>query len=98
MPFSRRSRLSLAQLLTLQPEDVLDVLLKKHELFTGWPPSESLPRVCVAGSQEKIAALIDEVARTKGDLRARVNPRHRFDQRLADLVKCLQLDGYSLDG
>ncbi|WP_126531682.1 hypothetical protein [Serratia rubidaea] len=35
-----------------------------------------------------------EVVATTGDLRARVNPKYRFDERLYDLKQCLLLDGY----
>ncbi|ENT31635.1 hypothetical protein [Brucella suis] len=35
-----------------------------------------------------------EVVATTGDLRARVNPKYRFDERLHDLTQCLLLDGY----
>jgi hypothetical protein len=47
------------------------------------------------GRQEALS-LLDEVARTEGDLRNRVAPRYRFDERWADLAKCLLLDGYLL--
>ena len=37
---------------------------------------------------------LSEVVATSGDLRARVSPKHRFDERMHDLVQCLLLDGY----
>ena len=35
-----------------------------------------------------------EVVATSGDLRAKVNPKYRFDERMHDLTQCLLLDGY----
>lgn len=40
--------------------------------------------------------VLAEVVATQGDLRARVNPKYRFDERLHDLKQCLLLDGYSV--
>ncbi|QVX40774.1 hypothetical protein J4H89_23605 (plasmid) [Ralstonia solanacearum] len=37
---------------------------------------------------------LSEVVATAGDLRARVNPKYRFDERMHDLTQCLLLDGY----
>lgn len=37
-----------------------------------------------------------EIVATQGDLRARVNPKYRFDERLHDLKQCLLLDGYAV--
>ncbi len=41
-----------------------------------------------------IVPIIDEITRTKRDLRARVSPKYRFDERYNDLKRYLQLDGY----
>ncbi|NQD36015.1 hypothetical protein HPT27_03200 [Permianibacter sp. IMCC34836] len=41
---------------------------------------------------------LTEVVATAGDLRARVNPKYRFDERLHDLAQCLLLDGYIIQG
>ncbi|WP_166749482.1 hypothetical protein [Xanthomonas arboricola] len=38
--------------------------------------------------------VLAEVVATSGDLRARVNPKYRFDERQHDLAQCLLLDGY----
>ncbi len=37
---------------------------------------------------------LSEVVATTGDLRARVNPKYRFYERMHDLAQCLLLDGY----
>lgn len=41
--------------------------------------------------------LVEEVVRTQGDLRSRVNQKYRFDERFDDLARCLQLDGYKVE-
>lgn len=38
--------------------------------------------------------VLSEVVATQGDLRTRVNPKYRFDERMRDLKQCLLLDGY----
>lgn len=38
--------------------------------------------------------VLAEVIATPGDLRSRVNPKYRFDERMHDLTQCLLLDGY----
>lgn len=45
--------------------------------------------------EDRILLLVlAEIAATSGDLRARVNPKYRFDERIHDLTQCLLLDGY----
>jgi len=96
MPLSKRSRLSLAQYLALQPDQPLALLLKKHDLHLGWPPSEFLDRACERGEERNLLTMLDEVARTSGNLRSEVNPKYRYEERAADLSRCLELDGYRL--
>lgn len=38
--------------------------------------------------------VLAEIVATKGDMRTRVNPKYRFDERMHDLTQCLLLDGY----
>lgn len=53
----------------------------------------------VRGLEERaIMLVLGEIFSTSGDLRARVNPKYRFDERLHDLSQCLLLDGYIVDG
>src|SRR5262249_42199472 len=101
----KRSIRSLAQFLELQNADVLRFLLDKHHLQT----SELLDAIeyrsgvlnalvtsLESGSEAKIVSLLNEIARTRWDLRYRVSPEYRYDERIADLEACLQLDGYIL--
>jgi hypothetical protein len=40
--------------------------------------------------------MLDEVARTGGDLRSNLNPKYRFDERYADLQRCIELEACRL--
>ena len=97
---SRRSKASLAQLLALYDFGFVRVLLEKHGTYfvTGkMELTAKLDNAIDCADSEEIFAVLQEIARTKGDLRARVEPRYRFDQRFADLELCLNLDGYSIE-
>ncbi len=94
---------SLAQYLELQSGELIALLLEKHGLYAvavsaavqyGTGILNALVQSLAAGGEPQISALLDEIARTSGDLRNRVSPRYRYDERLADLQQCLQLDGY----
>ena len=86
------------QFLSLQPDETLAVLLKKYDLHGGWPPSESIVRVCERADERRLLALLDEAGRTQRNLRSQVSPKYRYDEREADLSRCLELDGYRVTG
>lgn len=44
-----------------------------------------------------VMGVLAEVVATASDLRFRVNPKHRFEARMHDLIQCLALDGYQVD-
>jgi hypothetical protein len=96
---SSRTIYSLAQYLGLQSQDFAGTLLTKHGL-NGWAVQittqvlSDTVTALQAGSEDQITGLLDEIARTPGDLRSRVNPKYRYDERFEDLRRCLQLDGY----
>src|SRR5205823_4728467 len=89
--------------LELQTGELVVVLLQKHGLQAGAAEravqyGTGILTVLVesleAGAEAQVSGLLDEIARTSGDLRNRVSPRYRHDERFADLQRCLQLDGY----
>ena len=86
------------QFLSLQPDETLAVLLKKYDLHGGWPPSEAIVRVCERADERRLLALLDEAGRTQRNLRSQVSPKYRYDEREADLSRCLELDGYRVTG
>lgn len=89
---------SLAQFLGLQEPMVSIVMLGKYDV-----PHVSLsPRHLLYGLLDALRGLdghtvmlvLSEIVATTGDLRARVSPKQRFDERMHDLTQCLLLDGY----
>jgi hypothetical protein len=60
--------------------------------------AEQAVRASIQGaSEDQVMNLLDEVIRTRRDLRSRIDPRYRYDERWEDLIKCLQLDGYRVE-
>jgi len=93
-----RTRYSFAQFLELQEPMISVVLLGKY----GAQHLSLSPGKLLYGLLDTLRSLDDhiimlalaEVVATSGDLRARVNPKYRFDERMHDLTQCLLLDGY----
>lgn len=102
-----RTLRSLAQYLELQDGELIALLLEKHGLYTDGVSEAAryqtgvltaLVEALDAGTESQISSLFDELTRTSGDLRNRVSPRYRYDERFADLQRCLELDGYLIEG
>lgn len=102
---SLRTVHSMAQFLELQNPDHVVILLDKHGLDSGYLAFamrhsvsilEALVRTLEEGVQSSIRSLLEEIASTSGNLRSRVRPHLRYDERLEDLSRCLALDGYLL--
>lgn len=94
---SQRTIFSFAQFLELQDTAVSVVLLSKHGAQVSLTNGQLLFGLINAlkGINERtLMQILAEVVTTTGDLRARVNPKYRFDERMDDLSKCLLLDGY----
>lgn len=92
-----RSRYSLAQFLELQETSFVIVLLSKYNAHISGGIGQllmALANTFRSQDDDTVLSILDEIMRTSGDLRARINPKYRYDERLADLSRCLQLDGY----
>lgn len=95
-----RTRHSLAQFLALHETDFVVVLVSKHGMRISVENGSvlfDLNNCLRSATDEHLLALVEEIARTSGDLRSRVNPKYRHDERFSDLCRCLQLDGYLLE-
>ena len=95
-----RTRHSLAQFLALHETDFVVVLVSKHGLRISVENGNVLFELnnCFrSASDEHLLGLVEEIARTSKDLRSRVNPKYRHDERFSDLCGCLRLDGYLLE-
>ena len=95
-----RTRHSMAQLLEQQEAPLVAVLLGKHgarvSLGHGLILYDILNTVRSLDDQSALQILAEVVA-TAGDLRSRINPKYRFDERMHDLTQCLALDGYAVE-
>ena len=98
-----RTRASLAQFLSQQDHACIAILLSKHGAqhigfsYGSAFPLELLNFVRDLGDQAVLAVLAEVVA-TQSDLRFHVSPKVRFDERLHDLLQCLAMDGYRVEG
>lgn len=97
-----RTRSSLAQFLELQAPDLSIVLINKYaNRMVSLYPAHLLTSLieAIRGLDDRILLLVlGEIASTQSDLRARVSPKGRYDERWHDLRQCLLLDGYIVDG
>jgi hypothetical protein len=97
-----RTRYSLAQFLELHETAFVVVLVSKHGIRISVEEDKRLLTEltgCLrSANDERLQSLLEEIARTGRDLRARVNPKYRYDERFSDLCRCLQLDGYFFEG
>lgn len=96
-----RTLSSLAQFLELHDTAFVVVLMNKHDIPSSIDDGMLLTdvlRFLNSVNCEEVLSLIEEIVRTSGDLRARVNPKYRYDERFSDLSRCLQLDGYIVEG
>lgn len=95
-----RTRHSIAQLLELQEPVVSIVLFGKygaqHLSLTHGQLLLGLLHLVRDLDDRTLMQALAEIVATQGDLRARVNPKYRFDERLHDLKQCLLLDGYAV--
>ena len=94
---SERSKLSLCQLLKLQPIPSLWVLLRKYDIDVEINYLNRLDRLVSTiedAQPSQLRSLLEEVVRTQRDLRNQVETRPRYDERWKDLELSLLLDGY----
>lgn len=94
----QRARYSFAQFLELQESMHSIVLLGKYGVqnlsLSHGQLLYGLLNTLRNLDDRTFMLVLAEVVATTGDLRARVSPKYRFDERLHDLTQCLLLDGY----
>ena len=99
---STRTALSLWLFLGLQDRGFLTMLLKKNGLPSDLGYFSDLATALQWHLSEVAAdhlhSLLDEIVRTQNDLRARVGETYRYDERWEDFLRCLELDGYKVEG
>ena len=84
------------------------MLLEKHNVIEApielaYGPTHSqhtklvaLREVLSESRSEDVLSLLEEIARTHGNMRTSVSPRYLHDERWEDLWQCLALEGYQL--
>lgn len=97
MIVTKRTKLSLCQLLGLFEKNEVNILLEKHDISTLGYSQAEIGGALSDANQGSIESLIDEVVSTNGDLSNRVSPRYRFKERWDDFKKCLLLDGFKVE-
>jgi hypothetical protein len=98
MILTKRTKLSLAQLISLLDPDVIEVLFGKHDIACCGSNSQiEISDALLNSNNTQIETLIEEVVATIGALRNRVTPKYKFDERWQDLTKCMLLDGYQIN-
>jgi hypothetical protein len=99
---SRRTSLSLVQYLGLHDDPIVRIVLEKHGIAyseAAYPQFvlNALIDSVNASSQAQLHSLLSEIVQTANDLRSRITPRYRHDERFGDLERCLFLDGYLIN-
>lgn len=92
---------SFAQFLELQPPQNTVVLFSKYDVSHPSLHHDQLLmgilNILRSLPPSTLMQIVAEVVATSGDLRNRVTPRYRFDERDQDLKQCLILDGYMIE-
>lgn len=95
---STRTKLSLIQYLQLFSQDLLSLLFRKHHCEVPYHAHTDYLEDALSKSHPgQVASLLDEIVKTQGDLRSRISPRYRYDERWEDLTRCLLLDNYKIE-
>ncbi len=100
--FSRRTRLSIVQLLRELLGSDVEVLLQKHCIdFVAGSSSynfvSDLKESLLRASEDQVRELIEEMVRTRGTIRYKFSTKYVFEEHWRDLDRSLQLDGFRTD-
>lgn len=99
MHISKRTKISISQLLPVIDKPIIRVLLSKYDLDESAISSVVHIRdEIVSSSSIELTKLVLEVIATGSTLRNTVSPKYMFDERFEELRKSLLLDGYKIEG
>ena len=95
---SKRTKISLAQFLELQNINYAKSLLERCDIhiIDVYSKFLLLKDSLLYASNDDILSLFRDIVSTRNDLRSRITPKYRFDERWNDLEKCLALDGIDI--
>lgn len=97
MVLTKRTKLSLCQLLSLVHQSAALVLFEKHDIFIDRFDLENIRNSLLDADDTTIGRLINELVGTRGYLKKNITTVYVFEERWADFAKCLMLDGYRLE-
>ena len=98
MQISKRTRISLSQLLAVIDRQIIRVILDKYGLNEDAVSSATSIRDEIASSPiDELTELVQEVITTSSTLRNSVSPRYKYDDRFEEFRKSLLLDGYKIE-
>lgn len=98
MQVSRRTKFSLAQLLTVLERPTVRVIFDKFDLDPQAVSSpENIRDEITYADEQALSDLIIEVIQTNKTLRNGVSPKYKFDDQFSILEKSLLLDGYLIE-
>ena len=95
MIFSTRTNISLSQFLELFEISLTNILFEKYSMDTDCRNIQDIKESI--SSSNSLDSLISELISTKQDLKSRISPKYKFDERWNDFEKCLFLDGYKIE-
>jgi hypothetical protein len=97
MQISKRSKISLSQLLGVLDSQTVHVLFDKYD-YDSYQASSiiGINDEIKSGSERQLTELIGEIIRTGSTLRNGVSPRYKYDDLLNEFRKSLLLDGYEI--
>ena len=99
MNVSKRTKLSLSQFLGLFDGDTVHTLMEKYNISykDDYDNEISINDAILQADIKSITSLFEEIVKTDGDLRYRVSPKYRFNERWDELNGCLLLDGFKVE-
>jgi hypothetical protein len=98
MQITKRSKLSLAQLLGIMDNQSVYVLLEKYDLDPYKANSViTISEEIQSASEIQLSNLIEEIVCTSNTLRSAVSPRYKYDDQFNEFKKSLLLDGYVIE-
>ena len=97
MQISKRTRISLSQLLAVIDRQIIRVILDKYGLNEDAVSSATSIRDEIASSPiDELTELVQEVITTSSTLRNSVSPRYKYDDRFEEFRKSLLLMSFCL--
>ncbi len=93
--FSTRTKISISQLLELFEISFTNILFEKYSMEDNCRNIQDIKESIF--SSNSLDSIISELISTKQDLRSRISPKYKFDERWNDFEKCLFLDGYKIE-